>query len=68
MEDFEDDKRRDPCKCGRILIWDPPEMADKDRVTCPRCGTKYKMDCDSVLVYWLEEVVAYTPPYRTEAR
>jgi hypothetical protein len=60
-EDMEEDIREDKCKCGKTLYWRPEEMTHKDRVTCHACETVYRMDCDSILVYWLEEVI---PSYK----
>jgi len=57
--------RWDLCKCGVKLWWDPHE---DDEVVCGKCRTRYKVDCDSVLVYWLEEKVESMVPYKTEAR
>ena len=56
--------RRDKCKCGRIMAWD----VDWNTVTCKHCGTVYKVECDSVLVYWLEEKIKAEQPFKTEAR
>lgn len=57
--------RKDRCKCGKFLTWDPCEVND---VTCKKCGTKFKVECDSVLVYWLEEDLPRGTPFITEAR
>jgi len=59
------EKRRDKCKCGRFITWSPWE---DNEVTCKHCGTKYRVEGDSVMVWWLEERVATQTPYRTEAR
>ena len=60
-----DEKRKDKCKCGVNLYWDPYEDTE---VVCGACRTKYKVDCDSVLVYWLVETMETVTPYQTEAR
>jgi hypothetical protein len=57
--------RRDKCKCGKIITWDTEE---DDEVICPHCQTKYKVDCDSVLVYWLVEKIEKQTPYKTGPR
>ena len=55
-------KRRDKCKCGKILVWDP----EKDNeVKCLVCNTSYTVEADSVLIYWLEEKIDSPRPYRT---
>ena len=56
--------RRDKCKCGRIIVWD----TDDNEVSCKHCGIEYKVDCDSILVYWLVEKIEHQNPYQTEAR
>ncbi len=56
--------RRDKCKCGNFIAWD----TDEHTVKCWHCGMEYKVDCDSVLIYWLEEVTKREQPYKTEAR
>jgi len=56
--------RRDKCKCGKNIMWDTNDRI----VECASCGTKYKVDCDSVLVYWLAEIVEEKKPYTTPAR
>lgn len=45
--------RRDRCMCGRIIAWDE----DANKVTCKHCGTDYEVESDSVMVYWLREIV-----------
>lgn len=57
-------KRRDKCKCGKYIKWD----TDDNEVKCDHCNRKYTVDCDSVLVYWLEEVVTKQSPYKTNPR
>ena len=56
--------RRDRCKCGRIIAWD----SDEKETECKHCGIKYSVECDSVLVYWLEEIIKSDRPYKTEAK
>lgn len=56
--------RRDTCKCGRIITWD----VNESNVICKHCKTEYRVDCDSVLVYWLVEKLERIRPYTTEAR
>ncbi len=56
--------RRNKCKCGKFFYWG----TDERTVKCPHCGIEYKVDCDSVLVYWLEEKVVNPVPYKTVAR
>ena len=56
--------RRDKCKCGKFFYWD----TDSNRVVCPHCETVYKVDCDSVLVYWLVEDIRRDEPFTTDAR
>lgn len=56
--------RRDECKCGKVIVWDTEESL----VKCKHCGTEYNVECDSVLVYWLEEIVERKNPYTTNAR
>lgn len=60
-------KRHDKCKCGARLTWDPHEIKDQ-HLMCTHCGTNYRVDCDSVLVYWLVEDIREQKPYTTEAR
>jgi len=60
-----EEKRRDRCKCGKWIVWEPHIL---DKVTCKQCGTVYNVECNSVLVYWLEEKVTTPRPYRTEAK
>jgi len=57
-------KKRDKCKCGKIIVWD----TDESKVKCKHCGTEYEVDCDSVLVYWLTEKIGNPRPYTTEAK
>ena len=59
------EKRWDKCKCGVKLYWDPHK---DEEVVCGKCRTKYNVDCDSVLVYWLVEKIENYKPYRTDAR
>ena len=61
------DKRRDKCKCGKFIIWDPFE-SDNRLIICKYCGTEYKVDCDSILVHWLVEKQKKDQPWQTEAR
>lgn len=56
--------RRDKCKCGMVVTWKTSDSL----VTCKYCQTKYTVEADSVLVYWLEEIVDKVIPYRTDAR
>ena len=58
--------RRDKCKCGRFICWDT--STNDNHVSCKHCGTKYKIDCDSVLVFWLVEKCKKETPWTTEAR
>jgi len=58
------ENRRDKCKCGKFIIWD----TNNDEVICKHCKTEYKVDCDSVLVYWLVEKIEKKQPYQTEAK
>jgi len=58
--------RRNKCKCGKFIAWN----IDDKKVKCKHCGTEYTIEDDSILVYWLEEIIT-TPqlqPYRTEPR
>ena len=57
--------RRDKCKCGRFMTWDTYEDS---KVICKHCKTEYKVECDSVLLHWLEEIVENKKPYTTEMR
>lgn len=57
-------KRHDKCKCGRVIYWD----TDENEVICRKCDTRYKVDCNSILVYWLVEKIDTPKPYTTEAR
>ena len=58
-------KRRDNCKCGKVMTWD----ADgKGTVICTYCKTKYRRDSDSILVYWLEEIIEQRNPYKTDPK
>ena len=59
-----DDMRHDHCKCGCMINWD----TDWEEAKCNHCGTVYKVDCDSVLVYWLVEKLEKRTPWTTEAR
>jgi len=54
--------RWDKCKCGTRMFWGPQK---NEEVVCGKCGTRYDIECDSVLVYWLEEKIE---PYRTNAK
>ena len=63
MTDY-DDMRHDLCKCGKVIDWD----TDWDEAICPHCHTKYKVDCDSVLVHWLVEKLDKQTPWTTEAK
>ncbi|MFH1505663.1 MAG: hypothetical protein ABIE94_01595 [archaeon] len=56
--------RRDKCKCGRFFYW----SIEENKVSCPHCETEYKVDCDSILLYWLEEIIQKKEPYKTEMR
>jgi len=58
-------KRRDKCKCGKFLSWDPH---DDNEVICRHCKTKYGIESDSILVYWLKERISYLNCYETDAR
>jgi hypothetical protein len=60
-----DKMRRDKCKCGKFITWD--EGKDSE-VKCKHCKTEYRVDCDSVLLYWLEEKIEKRQPYRTNPR
>ena len=57
--------RRDKCKCGKNIVWNP--HAGK-KTKCKHCQTVYKIECDSVLVYWLQEIIDTPQPHQTEAR
>jgi len=57
--------RRDKCKCGKFISWDP---YSNDDVVCKHCGAKYSIECDSVLVYWLYEKHPQKKKWQTEAR
>ena len=63
MTDY-DDMRHDHCKCGCMINWD----TDWSEAKCHGCGTIYKVDCDSVLVYWLVEKLEKQTPWTTEAK
>ena len=56
--------RRDKCKCGRIIAWDTEDR----EVTCKHCETEFTVECDSVLVHWLEEKLERIKPYKTDAK
>jgi len=72
--------RWDKCKCGRHMYWDPEEIPTINKngwqvIKCKNCGISFRVECDSVLIYWLEEIVEPKKeivepkkPYRTEAR
>ena len=57
--------RWDKCKCGARLHWDPYEDHE---IVCGKCKTKYIMDCDTVMVYWLVEEIERSKPYSTNPR
>jgi len=57
-------KKRDKCKCGKLITWD----TDATEVKCKYCGTKYIVDCDTVMVFWLKEDVDERKPYTTYPR
>lgn len=57
--------RRDKCKCGKFIVWDPE--TDNEAV-CKGCKTVYTVEADSVLIYWREEKMEKQSPYKTEAR
>ncbi|KKN10549.1 hypothetical protein LCGC14_1035370 [marine sediment metagenome] len=59
-----EDLRHDRCKCGKFIIWDEGDNS----VICKYCGTEFKVESDSVLVYWLEENVKTKRGFYTEAR
>lgn len=61
---MKEDNRHDKCKCGKFIIW----TTEDDIVICLHCGTAYKVDCDSVLEYWLEEKIERQQPFRTDMR
>jgi len=65
-------KRRDKCKCGKILLWSRDIANTKNnRVICSQCGTVYRANFDTIMVYWLEEKVAIPEPpepYKTKVR
>jgi len=61
-------KRRDKCKCGRIIVWEDGYESSNDLVVCKHCGTKYSVENDDITVFWLEEKVVNQQPYRTGAR
>ena len=56
--------RREKCKCGRFIVW----STEQSEVICRFCKTKYHVDCDSVLVYWLTEKIGKPKPWTTEAK
>ncbi len=56
--------RRDRCKCGKFFYWSTEESI----VECPKCKTKFRVDCDSIFVYWLEEIIKSPVPYKTDPR
>ena len=54
----------DSCKCGADITWN----TDQEKVKCDKCQRIYRVDCDSVLVHWLEEILDEGKPWRTDAR
>jgi len=59
--------RRDKCKCGKYIVWEDGYDAP-NTVTCKHCGSKYKVEADDITVYWLEEILTDSKPWRTDAR
>jgi len=57
-------KRRDKCKCGRVINWD----TENNTAKCKSCNTEYQVDCDSVLVYWLVEKIPERKKWRTDPK
>jgi len=51
-------KRRSKCKCGKIIAWDDEK---NNLIICKHCKTTYRIDGDSVMIYWLEELVEILP-------
>lgn len=60
-------RRRDKCKCGRIIVWEDGWDGERE-VVCKHCGVKYTTESDDITVSWLEEKIERQQPYRTEAR
>ena len=59
-------KRRDKCKCGSFVVWDPNTDL---KAKCRKCGTTYNVDADTVMIYWLvEEIKAERKPWVTDPR
>lgn len=61
-----DDMRRDICKCGSTIRWDYD--GNKTIVECKSCKTEFKIQSDSCLEYWLEEIIKPIQPWTTPAR
>jgi hypothetical protein len=60
--------RCDKCKCGKLIVWNTETYDDLAGVECKSCGTEYRVEADSRLVYWLEEKLEIGKPYTTSAR
>ncbi len=56
-------RRRSKCKCGRIIQWNE-DSDGRELIVCKHCGAKFRIECDDILIYWLEEVDD-NPPYVT---
>ena len=59
--------RRDKCKCGKLIVWEDGYSSPQE-VTCKFCNTKYKVESDDTTVWWLEEPITSSTPWKTEAR
>ena len=58
-------KRRDRCaQCNKVMVWE----TDKKDFTCKSCGKEYRVECDSVLEYWLEEKRIDKPVWRSDMK
>ena len=64
-------KRRDICKCDRLIVWD----TDDKEVICRHCGARYSVEAGSfsintsvAVAYWLEEKIEKGPRYKTDAK
>jgi len=62
----DDDMRRDICKCGSTIRWDSD--GKETIVECKSCKTEFKIQSDSCLEYWLEEIIKPIQPWTTPAR
>ena len=59
-------KRRDRCKCGKIIVWDPVDSVLE--IKCEHCGRIYAVESDEIMIYWLVEKLSPNNPWKTNSR